>query len=305
MTELGRRELLRWLGGAGFALGAGARVSARESMLERVVPASGERLPVVGLGTYRTFDLRPGEPRAPLAEVLARFVELGGQVVDSSPMYGRAERVLGELAAELGIGDRLFVATKVWTRGRQSGIEQMRRSMELLGADPLDLMQIHNLVDWRTHLDTLRAWRHEGRIRYLGVTHYTAGAYDALAEVMRGEPLDFVQINYSVVETEAERRILPIAAERGIAVIVNRPFAGGGLFRRTRDRALPALARELGCESWAQLFLKFILGHPAVTCVIPATSKPKHLVDNMGAGHGPLPDAGARERIVDLVRELG
>jgi diketogulonate reductase-like aldo/keto reductase len=286
---------------AGAAAWGPAGASAA-SLLQRPIPSSGETIPAVGLGTWRTFDVGAAAAvRGPLEEVLQRFVALGGRVVDSSPMYGAAESVLGDLAAELAVGDRLFLATKVWTSGRDAGAAQMEQSLRRLRTRRLDLMQIHNLLDWQTHLRTLRAWKQTGRIRYLGVTHYTAGAYDELERVLRREPLDFVQVNYSVGEREAERRILPLARERGIAVLVNRPFAEGGLFRRLRGQALPAWATEIGCTSWAQLLLKWILAHPAVTCVIPATSRPQHLVDNMTAGVGVLPDAATRERIAAAV----
>jgi diketogulonate reductase-like aldo/keto reductase len=275
-------------------VGAGAA----ESIRRREIPSSGERIPSVGLGTWRTFDVGDAaSERAPLRDVLQRFVDLGGRVIDSSPMYGAAESVLGDLAAALGITERLFVATKVWTSGREAGIAQMEQSMRRLRVRRLDLMQIHNLLDWRTHLRTLRLWKEAGRIRYLGVTHYTSSAYDELERVLRAEPLDFVQVNYSLGEREAERRILPLAHERGVAVLVNRPFSEGGLFQRVRGHAVPGWAGEIGCESWAQLFLKWILAHPAVTCVIPATSRPQHLVDNMAAGLGALPDAAMRDRI--------
>jgi diketogulonate reductase-like aldo/keto reductase len=233
--------------------------------------------------------------------VLRRFVDLGGRVVDSSPMYGAAESVVGDLAADLGVRERLWVATKVWTSGRAAGIAQMERSLQRLRGPRVDLMQVHNLVDWRTHLATLRAWKDAGRVRYIGVTHYTASAYDELERILRAEALDFVQLNYSVVEREAERRLLPLARDRRVAVLVNRPFAEGALFARVRGRPLPAWAADVDCASWAQLFLKWIVAHPAVTCVIPATSRPPHLEDNMQAGAGRLPDAAARDRIAALV----
>jgi diketogulonate reductase-like aldo/keto reductase len=287
-----------------MAAAAGSRPAvAAAPILERPIPSSGEKIPAVGLGTWRTFDVGSGAgERAPLRDVLKSFVELGGKVIDSSPMYGAAESVVGDLAADLGVTGRLFLATKVWTSGRQAGVAQMEQSAARLRTRRLDLMQIHNLLDWRTHLATLRDWKAAGRIRYLGVTHYTAGAYDELERVLRAEPLDFVQVNYSLGERTAEQRILPLARERGIAVLVNRPFAEGGLFARVRGEALPAWAAEAGCESWAQLFLKWILAHPAVTCVIPATSRPQHLADNMKAGTGSLPDAALRERMGALVR---
>jgi diketogulonate reductase-like aldo/keto reductase len=272
------------------------------TLLERGIPSSGETIPAIGLGTWRTFDVGAGAAeRGPLTEVLRRFVELGGRVIDSSPMYGAAESVVGDLAGELDVGDRLFLATKVWTSGRQTGVAQMEASRRRLRARRVDLMQIHNLLDWRTHLRTLREDQQAGRIRYLGVTHYTAGAYDELERVLRRETLDFVQVNYSLGERDAERRILPLAHERGIAVLVNRPFSERGLFRRMGGQPLPAWAAEIGCESWAQVFLKWILAHPAVTCVIPATSRLQHLVDNMKAGLGALPDTAMRARIATAV----
>ena len=295
---LTRRAVL----GLMMAAAAGPSGAGASSILERSIPSSGEKLPAVGLGTWRTFDVgASAAEREPLREVLGRLVALGGRVVDSSPMYGTAESVVGDLAGEIGLTDKLFLATKVWTSGREAGIAQMEQSLRRLRARRLDLMQIHNLLDWRTHLRTLRTWKDGGRIRYLGVTHYTASAYDELERVLRGEPLDFVQVNYSLGEREAERRILPLAHERGIAVLVNRPFSEGGLFQRVRGRALPPWAAELDCESWAQFFLKWILSHPAVTCVIPGTSRPQHVVDNMKAGVGKLPDAATRERMAALI----
>jgi len=297
---LSRRAVLRMMAAAAGSAGAG-RASAA-SILARPIPASGETIPAVGLGTWRTFDVGTGSAaRAPLREVLQQFVALGGRVIDSSPMYGAAEGVVGDLATDLGVADALFLATKVWTSGRDAGIVQMDRSMKLMRAKRLDLMQIHNLLDWRTHLRTLREWKQAGQIRYLGVTHYTSSSYDELERVLAAERLDFLQINYSLGEREAERRILPLAKDRGVAVLVNRPFSEGNLFSRVRGEALPAWAAEVDCESWAQVFLKWILAHPAVTCVIPATSKAQHLVDNMKAGTGALPDQAMRDRIAAQV----
>ncbi|MBI4611709.1 MAG: aldo/keto reductase [Candidatus Rokubacteria bacterium] len=287
---------------AGLAGSRGARARAAAALLQRPVPSTGETIPAVGLGTWRTFDVdaAPAE-REPLREVLRRFAALGGRVVDSSPMYGAAEAVVGDLATDLGLHPSLFLATKVWTTGREAGVAQMERSLQRLRTRRLDLMQVHNLVDWQIHLRTLREWKQAGRIRYLGVTHYTAGAYGELERVMRSEPLDFVQLNYSLGEREAERRLLPLAHDRGIAVLVNRPFAEGGLFGRVRGQPLPPWAADFDCESWAQFFLKWILAHPAVTCVIPATRQPAHLADNMRAGQGATPDAATRERMAALV----
>jgi len=280
---------------------AGGAGAPRGAPILRAIPSSRETLPVIGLGTWQTFDVGDDAARDPLRQVLRRFVELGGRVVDSSPMYGRAESVVGDLAAALALRDTLFVATKVWTTGREAGIAQMEESLRRLRTPRLDLMQVHNLVDWRTHLRTLGEWKRTGRVRHIGVTHYTASAYTELEQVMKSETLDFVQLNYSLVERDAERRLLPLAVDRGLAVLVNRPFAEGALFRRVRGQALPPWAVEAGCRSWAQLFLKWIVAHPAVTCVIPATSRPEHLEDNMQAGVGSLPDAALRDRIARLV----
>jgi aryl-alcohol dehydrogenase-like predicted oxidoreductase len=274
-------------------------------MIRRPIARTGELLPVIGLGTWQTFDVGGTKAeREPLKAVLREFVRLGGSVVDSSPMYGRSETVLGDLASELGVQKQLFVATKVWTSGRDAGIRQMEESLRRLRTDRIDLMQVHNLVDWRTHLATLRQWKERGKVRYIGVTHYTASAYGQLAGVLETEDLDFVQFNYSVAEREAERRLLPLSAEKRIAVLVNRPFAQGGLFSKVRQKPLPPWAKEIGCASWAQFLLKFVISHPAVTCAIPATSKVQHLVDNMQAGLEPLPDATMRERMARYVAEL-
>jgi diketogulonate reductase-like aldo/keto reductase len=271
-------------------------------LLQRPIPSTGELLPVIGLGTWQAFDVE-GDPasRGPLADVLRVFVERGGTLVDSSPMYGRAEQVIGDLAVSLGIQQRLFIATKVWIEGRKAGIRQMEESMQKLRTGRVDLMQVHNLVDVRTHLETLDSWKREGRVRHVGVTHYAASSHDAVARVIEAHPLDVVQINYSAVEREAERRVLPLARERGVAVLANRPFVEGALLRRLRGVKVPAWANEIGCSTWPQLLLKFIVSHPAITCVIPATSNPAHMRDNMFGGTGPLPDDSMRERIARTV----
>jgi diketogulonate reductase-like aldo/keto reductase len=288
------------LGLAGAAMLAGGRAVAQTGtrMHQRKIPSSGEMLPVVGVGTWRTFDVgaKPAD-RSPLAEVLRLLFEAGGSVIDTSPMYGSAEMVIGDLLAAAGTRDKAFIATKVWTTGRDNGIAQMRNSMRLLKTDRIDLMQIHNLVDWRAHLPTLRAWKAEGRLRYLGITHYTQSAHDELESVMRAEKWDFVQLNYALDDRAVERRLLPLAAERGIAVIVNQPFGGGGLLRKLSARKMPAWAGEIGATSWAQLLLKFVLAHPAVTCVIPGTGKPEHMRDNLQAGFGVYPDAAMLKRM--------
>jgi diketogulonate reductase-like aldo/keto reductase len=272
-------------------------------MLTRRIPSTGEELPVIGLGTWQTFDVGSAErERAPLEEVLRELVALGGRLVDSSPMYGRSEEVVGAVAEKAGVHGELFLATKVWTSGRQRGIEQMESSFRKLRAPRLDLMQVHNLVDVETHLATLRDWKAAGRVRYIGITHYTASAHAEVEALMRRETFDFLQINYSVAEPEAEKRILPLALDKGIAVIANRPLATGALLRRLGKRPLPAWAAEIDCTSWAQVLLKFVVSHPAVTCAIPATGKIEHLRDNLAAGSGRQPDAALRAR---MAAEIG
>lgn len=269
-------------------------------MSTRTIPRSGEAIPAIGMGTWQTFDVgRRAAARAPLVDVLGAFLDAGGRVIDSSPMYGRSEQVVGDLLTKIGRHDEAFLATKVWTTGRDEGIAQMRASMAKMRAKKrIDLMQIHNLVDWRTHQKTLRAWKERGLVRYVGITHYQLDAFDELEHIMRTEKVDFVQLPYSLGVREAERRLLPCAKDTGTAVLVMRPFEAGALFRRVRGRTLPTWAADFDCASWAQFFLKFLLGHPAVTCPIPATSKPKHMRDNVRAGFGRLPDEQTRRRMV-------
>ena len=256
----------------------------------RTIPSSGDSLPVIGCGTWENFDVGADKVQTrQLLEVFRNLFSAGGSFVDSSPMYGQAERVVGELLRDGNWQAKAFIATKVWTQGREAGLGQMRQSLELLGR--VDLMQVHNLVDWRTHLPTLREWKAQGRVRYIGVTHYTARAYGELENVMRREELDFVQLNYSLEERTAEKRLLPLAAERGVAVIVNLPFGAGRLLRSLRNRQIPAWAHDYGCNNWAQILLKFVLTHPAVTCVIPGTGNPEHMIENCHAGTGKLLDS--------------
>jgi diketogulonate reductase-like aldo/keto reductase len=300
MPKLLKRSTILALGGASLAIASAIVPSRAESrMHQRKIPSSGEMLPVVGCGTWRTFDVGASpQERAPLAEVLRILFDAGGSVIDSSPMYGAAEGVVGDLLAASGTHGKAFIATKVWTSGRDSGTAQMERSMRLLRTDRIDLMQIHNLVDWRTHLPTLRAWKAQGKIRYLGITHYTQSAHAELETVLRAEPWDFVQIDYSLDDRAVESRLLPLAQERGVAVIVNQPFGGGGLLRRLSGRKLPDWTGEIGCTSWAQILLKFVLACPAVTCVIPGTGRPEHMKDNVQAGLGAYPDATMLKRMV-------
>jgi diketogulonate reductase-like aldo/keto reductase len=305
-TGLTRADFLRGSGGAlcALALGSASRGQAQDTKMHtRKIPSSGADLPVIGCGTWRGFDVgeSPHE-RAPLAEVLRVLFEAGGSVIDSSPMYGRAEAVVGDLLGAAHARDKAFIATKVWTSGRAAGVAQMQRSLRLLRTDRIELMQVHNLLDWRVHLATLRDWKAESRIRYLGVTHYTPSAYDELERVMRSEKLDFVQLNYAIDDRAAERSLLPLAADRGIAVLVNQPFGGGGLLRGLHRRPLPDWAAEIGCESWAQILLKYVLGHPAVTCAIPGTGRPEHMAENTRAGAGKLPDAALRAKMLASLR---
>jgi diketogulonate reductase-like aldo/keto reductase len=268
----------------------------------RSIPSSGEKIPAIGLGTSRTFDVgnSPNE-RDPLREVVKRFVRLGGKVIDTSPMYGKAEGVIGDLTSGLHLREKLFLATKVWTTGKQAGIEEMERSLARLRTKSIDLMQVHNLVDLETQLATARAWKAQGRVRYVGVTHYVESALPELAKVLEREQLDFLQINYSIAERAAEERVLPLAREKGVAVLINRPFARGDLFSRLRAKPLPEWAAEFDCKSWAQFLLKWILANETVTCAIPATGDPRHLEDNMQGGMGRLPDAKLRKRMEQLI----
>jgi len=304
-----RREAAKVIGGtaAGLFLPITPRAANESSsaMLTRSIPSSGEKLPVIGLGTWQAFDVGlTADSRRQLEEVLSLFVKFGGRVIDSSPMYGRAEEVIGDLTATLGILDKLFLATKVWTHGKESGVKSMERSMALLRTKRIDLMQVHNLVDVHAHLATLREWKEQGRIRYVGITHYEAGAFGEMEKLMRSEKLDFVQINYSLMEPQAEQSLLPLARERGIAVLANRPFGAGDLFDKVRSKPLPDWASEFDCRSWAQFFLKWIVAHSAITCAIPATNKAGHLEDNMQGGTGRLPDPKTRRRMVEFVSSL-
>jgi diketogulonate reductase-like aldo/keto reductase len=277
------------------------------ALATRPIPHGADALPAIGLGTWQTFDVGDDAgARAPLREVLDAFLSAGARIIDSSPMYGRAEGVVGDLLAARAAGGPRpatspFLATKVWTSGRAAGEAQMRRSMKLMRTERLDLLQVHNLVDWRTHLDTLRAWKKQGLVRYIGVTHYQLGAFAELERIVAKEGVDFVQLPYSMVTRQAEARLLPAAAAAGVAVLVMRPFEEGELFARVRGRPLPPWAADFDCASWAQFFLKFILAHPAVTCPIPATANPRHLTDNLDAARGRLPDEPTRQKMIALL----
>lgn len=269
-------------------------------MLTRVIPASKEFIPAIGMGTWQTFDESPDDAEAMkrLSEVLQTFHDSGGRVIDSSPMYGKSEQVAGTISTKLGLNAELFIATKVWTRGEQAGVEQMESSVQKLGRKNIELMQIHNLLDWQVHLKTLRAWKNTGRIKYVGITHYQLNMLDDLERIVKTEPIDFVQLPYSVDFREAERSLIPTARDRGTAILVMRPFGGGELFNKVRGKPLPDHAKGYAA-SWAQAFLKFILANEAITAVLPATSKPHHMRDNVQAGFGRLPDVNERRQLIE------
>jgi diketogulonate reductase-like aldo/keto reductase len=299
MRRFSRRAWLKVLCGAGLAAGSCPSWLLAESRqaIKKPIPVSGEKLPVIGMGSSRTFDVSEAQARSALLPVLQAFFGEGGALIDSSPMYGNAEQVLGDLLQEVDNKQALFAATKVWIEGKQQGIEQMQRSMQRMGVKRFDLMQIHNLLDWRVHLETLASWKKEGRIRYIGITTSHGRFHEQLQAILDSQPLDFVQLSYNIANREVEKRLLPIAHEGNIAVLVNRPYARGDLFRVVKGKTLPDWAAEFDCTSWGQFFLKYVVSHPAVTCAIPATSRLEHMLDNMGAGFGRLPDAPMRRRM--------
>jgi len=289
----------------GTALALGLARAQEKKIMTRKIPSTGEELPAIGLGTWQVFDAgSDAAARAPLREVIAAFARAGGKVIDSSPMYGSAESVAGDLVAGLGLRERLFIATKVWTRGREDGIREMERSFQRLRVEQMDLMQVHNLLDVDLHTKTLLDWKSRKKIRYLGITHYTASAHAEVERQLNKSKYDFLQINYSLAERESEKRLLPFCLQNGVAVIANRPFAEGAMFRRVRGKPLPPWAAEIGVASWAQFFLKWIVGHPAVTCTIPGTGKPEHMADNLAAGMGVLPDEAQRRRMAQYYASL-
>ncbi len=303
-NKLSRREWMQ----LSVALGAGAilpntlsasLMNKPADILQRAIPGTKELLPIIGMGTWQTFDIGEGkEQRTQMRDILHAFYNRGGRVLDSSPMYGRSEDVLGDLTADLKLLGQFFMATKVWTSGANQGIQQMKSSMSKMRTQPMDLMQVHNLVDVKTHLRTLSEWKAAGKIRYIGLTHYVVSAHDDLERLIRSEEIDFIQVNFSIQTRNAEKRLLAIAQDHEVGVLINRPYEGGNLFRRMKGKALPEWAAEWDISSWGQFFLKYIVSHPAVTCAIPATSKLHHLEDNMGAAFGRLPDENTRKKMV-------
>jgi aryl-alcohol dehydrogenase-like predicted oxidoreductase len=302
-----RRSFVKFMLGLGSTLALTPQLvfAMEQPPIKKKIPSSGESLPVIGMGSWQTFDVGDdAQERANLLEVLQAFFDRGGAVIGSSPMYGSSEQVIGDLLKEVSNKQALFAATKVWTRGGKRGIAQMQRSMRRMGVEVFDLMQIHNLVDWETHLETLKAWKAEGNVRYIGITTSHGRDHGELERIMQTKPFDFVQFTYSIANREVEKRLLPLAAERGIATLINRPYQGGGLFRRVKGKPLPPWAAEFDIQSWGQFFLKFAVSHPAATCAIPATSKVRHMIDNMGAGFGRLPDAVTRQKMIAYYESL-
>jgi len=303
-SRLNRRSFIGALGASAVTLGVDRAAAAPSPILMRTIPATGEQIPALGMGTWITFNVSRDEKlRAERLKVVETFFQNGGRLIDSSPMYGSSEEVVGYCLAQRR-GLPLFSATKVWTMFRAMGVRQMEASRELWGVDRFDLMQIHNMLDWETHLATLKEWKAQGRVRLIGITTSHGRRHDALAKAMAREPFDVVQFTYNILNREAEKRLLPLAAERRQAVIINRPFQEGALIERMKRHPLPAFAAEIDCSNWAQFLLKFIISHPAVTCAIPATSRADHMQENMGALTGRMPDQKMRERMIRHVESL-
>jgi diketogulonate reductase-like aldo/keto reductase len=305
-SDLDRRALLRGLAGAGAAALAPVGAAAQQgAVVSRPIPSSSEAVPVIGLGTWITFNVgNDAVARDACTEVMRAFFAAGGRLIDSSPMYGSSQDTIGYGLGKLGRPAGLFSAEKVWISAAARGAAQMEKSRRLWGVDRFDLMQVHNLLTWREHLETLRAMKAAGQIRYVGITTSEGRRHREFEEIISGEALDFVQVTYNPVDREVEARILPLARERGIAVIVNRPFQEGALIRKIGSRPLPGWAAEIGCASWAQVILKFIVSHPAVACAIPATTSVAHVRENMAAATGVMPDEGMRRRIAAHISAL-
>jgi len=293
------------LGFSSYLLDPRIKFESSKQMNKRIIPKTNEALPVIGLGTWQTFDVGNSKAeRDPLREVLNVLIDNGGSVIDSSPMYGRSEKVVGQLTTELNIKDKIFEATKVWTTGHKEGLNQIQNSFNLLKAEPIELLQVHNLLDWETQLKTLYVLKAKGKVKYVGITHYHQGGYALMEKVMKNEPIDFIQINYNLAVRDAGKRLLPLAQDKGIAVLVNRPYEGGTLFKKLKNKPLPEWAHEFDAQSWGQFFLKFILANKTVTCVIPGTSKPKHMRDNVLAGFGTLPTENHLDKMIELIQSV-
>ncbi len=272
-----------------------------QSMLKRVIPSSGEEMPVIGLGTSRVFDIEPTKNELNIRkEILDIFYKNGGRLIDTSPMYGMSEEIIGITAKKYIEKNRFFLATKVWTEGRENGMRQIEESFQKMRTNKISLIQVHNLLDWKTQIKTLRSLKDEGRIDYIGITHYKSNAFNEMIKIMKTEKIDFAQFNYSLGEREAEKNILPFCKDNGIATLINRPFMRGRLFREAQEKKLPSWVSDYDIDSWGQLFLKYIISHDAVTNIIPATSKSKNMLDNTRAGMGKMLDAGAKRRMLEI-----
>lgn len=298
-----RREYLHRMAAVGLLPALSSWIKMDDTLIKRTIPGTVESLTAIGIGTWETFDVDSSHvPEIEqLREVLAILVSKGGSVIDSSPMYGFSEQNVGTLSTDAGFNNKLFIATKVWTSGKENGIQQMKESLQYLKRSKIDLMQIHNLVDWKTHIKTLREWKEKGTIRYMGITHYRENAYAEMESIMKSEPIDFIQVNYNLADRKSGERLLPLAAEKNIGVIISQPFGYGKLFDQVKSRALPEWAAEFDCKSWAQFFLKYIISHPAVTCAIPGTGQPAHMLDNIQAAYGRLPDEAMRQKMVKVI----
>ncbi len=298
-----RRTVLKVVGVSSLAPSIALQaIDAKNYMARRIIPSTGELLPVIGLGTSRVFDTNLSEKSLnPRKEIVKALLDHGGSLIDTSPMYGRAEEVTGKIAQDLRINDRLFLATKVWIEGKEAGEIQMNASSKKLNKAVIDLMQIHNLLDWKTHIKTLYEWKEQGKINYIGISHFRSNAFNQIEKIITKERIDFAQFNYSLEEREAEKRLLPLCREKGVATLINRPFMRGKLFKAVARKKLPSWAYEYNVNTWSQFFLKFILANQAVTTVIPATSNPAHMIDNLIGGIGPIPEVGLQKKMVEAV----
>jgi len=300
-----RRTVLKVMGVSSLTPSMALQATdAKNYMARRIIPSTGELLPVIGLGTSRVFDTNLSEKSLnPRKEIVKALLDHGGSLIDTSPMYGRAEEVTGKIAQDLKINDRLFLATKVWIEGKEAGEIQMNASSKKLNKAVIDLMQIHNLLDWKTHIKTLYEWKEQGKINYIGISHFRSNAFNQIEKIIAKERIDFAQFNYSLEEREAEKRLLPLCREKGVATLINRPFMRGKLFKAVARKKLPSWTYEYNVNTWSQFFLKFILANQAVTTVIPATSNPAHMIDNLIGGIGPIPEVGLQKKMVEVVAD--
>ena len=298
-----RRTIIKLLGASGLAPPLSLQASdLKNKMARRIIPSTGKLLPIIGLGTSRVFDTNLSEKSLnPRKEIVKALLDHGGSLIDTSPMYGKAEEVTGKIAQDLKINDQLFLATKVWIEGKEAGEMQMKESSKKLNKAVINLMQIHNLLDWKTHIKTLYDWKEQGKINYIGISHFRSNAFSQIEKIITKERIDFAQFNYSLQEREAEKRLLPLCREKGVATLINRPFMRGKLFKAVARKKLPSWAYEYNMNTWSQFFLKFILANPAVTAIIPATSDPAHMVDNLIGGVGPIPEVGLQKKMEGVV----